>query len=707
MQSLKPEPSPNQTEVIEAVEVPQSLAFVPECPNGQMFFQFNAYEEKNDITEEKELRNRLGVWTENSQNLEKQSDEAEFEAFCGLDSGWDGFGQALIEKPEELLHVALALEDCPALALDTETFNLRDPELATDPFKEGSGLRLLSIAGEVEGTQRVFVIDLLKTGHDLGRLKELLESKELIIFNAGFDLPWLARFCGVRPRKVFDCSIAEHLLRNGRSDSFNEIKTKDGIVLRKKAGFYGLQAVLKRWFGLTLDKTEQAGDWSKCVLTADQINYASNDVKFLLDLAEKQRAELEASGLGKIARLEMELIPVTASMREHGIEIDTASNQRRIAELEASLNRVWSEALEQFKKNGIQERFKFTQRKVLLSALNRLGIQPFYKGEPSTDKRAIASELKKPNVHPILKLIAECRGIEGEIRQARQIVEWTDTDGRLRTTYDPTGTTTGRFSSHRPNLQNIKKDGQLRAYFTASGPDRVLLVGDYCSMEMVGAGIIAGEKILLDDLKAGGDIHRKTAGRVFGKPEGEVTDKERALGKLCNFGLLYGGGVNVLLENSSGLTDMNLSFESLTRLKNAWLSAFPLFKAWHDREKALFWDDTSKVEKRSLWGRRRLDIRQPRESLNMVVQGSCADVLKLAMVRFWEATQGKDIHLVGTTHDELAVDCPESLARETKTLLGQIMKQSFWDVFGPDAPIAVEIGWGRNWKEAKGKDACK
>lgn len=711
MQTLKPKQSPNQNEVIKAVEVPQSLTFAPVCPDGQMTFQFNTYgEEKNTLTEDhgscrkkEELGNGLGVWTGSSQGLLKQDDEAEYEAFCG----WDGFGQVLIETREELRLVALALEDCPALAVDTETFNLHDPELATDPFKEGSGLRLLSVAGVVDGSQKVFVIDLLKTGQNLGGLGEVLEAKELVIFNAGFDLPWLARFCGVRPKKVFDCHIAEHLLRNGRADSFDEIRTEDGIFYRKKKGFYGLQAVLQRWFGLTLDKTEQAGDWSKSVLTADQLTYASNDVRFLLDLAEKQREEIASSGLGRIADLEMQLIPVTASMREHGITIDTASNEGRIAELEASLNRVWAEALEQFKKNGIQEKFKFTQRKALLSALNRLGIQPVYKGEPSTDKRAIASELKKPNVHPVLKLIEECRGIEGEIRQARQILEWTDKDGRLRTIYDPVGTTTGRFSSHKPNLQNIKKDGQLRALFTASGPDRVLVVGDYCSMEMVGAGIIAGEKVLLDDLRAGGDIHRKTAGRVFGKPEREVTDKQRVLGKLCNFGLLYGGGVNVLMENSAGLSDMSFSFDDLNRLKDLWLSAFPKFRAWHSRHRDLFWDADSKVEKRTLWGRRRLDIRQMREALNMAVQGSCADVLKTAMVRFWEATQGKDIHLVGTTHDELAVDCPESLAKETKTLLEGIMKQSFLDVFGPDAPISVEVGWGSNWKQAKGKDAFK
>lgn len=596
-------------------------------------------------------------------------------------------GKSLVETPEGLDEAAWELEGCPSVAVDCETYNVHDFKMATRPFAAGTGLRLLSLAARIDGITKVWVCDLHKTGHDLGDLKEVLETKQLVLANASFDLTFLRRFCGIRATRVFDVLVAEKVLLNGRSGS----QTK---------GFFGLADTLNRWFGVELDKTEQKGDWGSAFLTNDQIDYAANDVRYLHDLALKQVEAIESAKLGRIVNLEMRLIPALVDMRGEGVKIDSDLLKRRIVELERATDEAWLGVLAEFKANGFPQTFKWGQKKILLNALRHLGLQV-----DSTNKDILAAERKKAGSPKVLQMIHAFGKMDTELKQARQLVDWTDPDGRLRTDYKQLGAETGRLSSANPNLQNIQKEGSLRGVFTASGEGRVLVVGDYVGMEMCAAAVIAKEERLLEDLRAGRDIHLRTASRLFGKAEGEVTANERALGKLANFNLLFGGGAGVLLEKVAHFPDLNPTFEELDGLRNRWLNAFPSFKAWHDKNRWI--DRDNPTAKRTLLGRRRLDIYSFTEALNLPVQGSCADVIKLAMVWFAEASAGKDCRLLLTTHDELLVECPESLAREVKDLLEGTMKKAFWRVFGEDAPVSVDVGWGRTWKQAKGKDAVK
>jgi len=579
------------------------------------------------------------------------------------------------------------LADCGQIALDCETYHPTDRDKALRPYADGTGLRVLSVAAKVGGKTLCWAFDLRATGFDLGELGRVLSQKRLVFANACFDLLFLRRFCGLRAERVFDVLVAERLLGNGVTGS-------------EQKGFFSLAATLSRRFGVALDKTEQRGDWGCETLTAAQFDYAVADVRHLLDLAPLQIKELEKNKLGKVFNLEMLLVPVLVDMRADGIKIDLETLSNRTAELETACEESWQKVLKNFKACGFPNSFRFGQKAVLLKALQSLGCRPTDKDKPSTNKDALAMESKKPNAPAVLGLIGSFRRLDSELKQARQITELVDSDGRLRTDYKQMGAWTGRISSAEPNLQNIQKEGSLRSVFVSDAKGRVLVVGDFVGMEMVAAGCIAGEKRLLEDITSGRDIHTRTASRLFEKAEGEVTKAERALGKLANFNLLYGGGARVLFVKAAHHAELNPTLEELESLRLRWLKAFPSFALWHEQHRGIGFFKPATI--RTLLGRRKLFVDSYTQALNFPVQGSCADCIKLAMAMLHGLKLGESVRLLLTTHDELAVECPNTEAEKVAGLMRETMEKAFRIVFGSSAPVSVEVGWGRTWKEAKG-----
>jgi DNA polymerase-1 len=587
----------------------------------------------------------------------------------------------------DLDRIGQICSDSGQIAVDCETYHPTEKDKALRPYADGTGLRVLSVAAKVGGKTQCWAFDLRATGFDLGELGRVLNEKRLVCANACFDLLFLRRFCGVRADKVFDVLVAEKLMGNGASGS-------------EQKGFFSLAPTLKRRMGVDLDKTEQTSDWGSPTLTDEQFRYAVDDVRHLLDLAPIQIEEMERDKLAGVFNLEMRLIPVLVEMRAEGIKIDLESLAKRTTELEVACGQSWDSVLREFKARGFQNPFRFGQKAILLKALHSLGCHPNTEGKPSTNKDALAVESKKPNAPAVLGLIREFRRFDSELKQARQIAELTDPDGRLRTNYRQMGAWTGRLSSAEPNLQNIQKEGSLRGIFTSDSEDRVLVVGDFVGMEMVAAGCIAGEKRLLEDIASGRDIHTRTASRLFEKAEEEVTKAERALGKLANFNLLYGGGARVLFTKAAHHPELNPTLEELEKLRLRWLKAFPAFALWHDQHKGISVFRPATIQ--TLCGRRKLSVDSYTQALNFPVQGSCADCIKRAMVSLHGSLLGKPARLLLTTHDELAVECPKTEAEQVAGLMKKAMEKAFHSVFGASAPVSVEIGWGRTWKEAKG-----
>lgn len=582
---------------------------------------------------------------------------------------------------EDFERFAEELKGCKAIAVDCETYNTLDPKLAVRAYAEGTGLRLLTLAGRVGGEVKVWICDLMKAGYNIGTLRDVLEQSQLVLFNAAFDLGFLWRFCGLRAKRVFDCRLAEQIIRNGHAES-------------KERGYYSLAATLKRWFGLTLDKTAQAGPWGNKDLSQAQIAYAADDVRHLLALAPKQIEEMEAAGLEKIANLENRLVLVLVQMFANGIRLDVEGLNKRIAELEASTAKAWEAVLDEFKANGVGQRFRFGQKAVFLDALRRLGLDI-----NSTNKTTLALERKKEGPPKVLQLVYDFSQQESELRKSREYVGLVYPDGFLRTNFNQMGAETGRLSSSEPALQNAPKKGQLRSFFVASGPDRSLVVADYKTMEVTAGAIITGEKELLEDIRQGTDIHRKTAAIIFSKAEDDVAPTDRDYGKLANLSLQYGGGANMLLSKSALNPNLRLTLEELQVLVDRWRQSRPLMVKWQSEFRGV--DQKNPVAMRTLLGRRRLDVTSYTEALNLPIQGSCADVLKLAMCWLAEAVEGRDVKLCLSVHDELVCECPTAVAEQVGKLMEAVMVKAFRRIFGSHAPVGAEVGIGSNWAAAK------
>ena len=658
------------------------VAPLPHLPRS--FLLLEGLERKVDRVKKKTGGQRKKELGNNVANVAEVTQSVDVTEDSGIPKMWQKMWQNVAgygRTAEDFERFAEELAGCGTIAVDCETYNTEDPKLAVQAYANGSGLRLLTLAGRVGGEVKVWVCDLMKAGYNIGSLRDVLESRQLVLFNAAFDLGFLKRFCGLRATQVFDCQLAEQILRNGKAES-------------DKKGYFGLAATLNRWFGITLDKTEQAGPWANEELTEAQIAYAAEDVLHLLSLAPKQIEELEASELAKVANLENRLVLVLVQMFADGIRLDVDGLNQRIAELEQASAKAWEAVLDEFKANGISQRFRFGQKGLFLDALRRLGLDI-----NATDKITLAMERKKEGCPKVLELVAEFSRQASELTKSKEYVRLVCPDGRLRTKFKQMGAETGRLSSKQPALQNAPKKGLLRSFFVAGGPDRSLVVADYKTMEVTAAAIITGEDELLNDIRQGRDIHRKTAGIVFNKDETDVTPTDRDYGKLANLSLQYGGRARMLLNRSALDPNLRLTLEELEVLVSRWLASRPQMVRWQRQFSGVGEDNPVAV--RTLLGRRRLEVFSYTEALNLPIQGSCADAMKLAMCWFAEAVEGRDVKLCLSVHDELVCDCPTNVAEQTGKLMEAVMVKAFKRIFGSHAPVGAEVGIGRSWAEAK------
>ncbi len=278
-------------------------------------------------------------------------------------------------------------------------------------------------------------------------------------------------------------------------------------------------------------------------------------------------------------------------------------------------------------------------------------------------------------------------------------------DGRVRTSFQMTVTATGRLSSTEPNLQNIPTRTDLgseirRMFVPAEGC--VLVDADYSQIELRLLAHISGDQAMQAAFRSGQDIHTATAAQVFHVDPAEVTHEMRRRAKAVNFGIVYG------ISSFSLSQDIGVSVAEAKAYMEAYFATFPGVRAYMDRVVAQA-KETGYVE--TLLHRRRelpeltssnFNLRSfgERVALNMPIQGTAADVMKLAMVAVWKRmrAEGLAARLVLQVHDELIVECPAAEAERVAALLAAEMEQ----VVSLDVPLTAEAHWGGNWLEAKG-----
>ncbi|WP_027190285.1 DNA polymerase I [Fundidesulfovibrio putealis] len=417
-----------------------------------------------------------------------------------------------------------------------------------------------------------------------------------------------------------------------------------------------------------------------------------------LALARRFAARLEQAGLTPLLRtLELPLVPVLVHMERAGIGIDKAA----FAAFAEEVNTRLSELTERmYQQAGM--RFNVRSSQQLGDVLyNKLGLKAPGKtpgGAASTSAEVLE---RLAGQHPLLDSILEYRKLE-KLRSTylEPLPGLADENGRVHTTFNQLTTATGRLSSSAPNLQNIPARGDLgrrmRGLFTAA-PGMLLTSADYSQIELRVLAHFSGDPTLMEAFRLGQDIHGRTAALLFDKPQGDVTSEERRQAKTINFGLLYGMGPQKL-GRELGLTLNEAKdfiakyFERLSRLKEYYQSLVE-----QARENGFV---------TTLAGRRRLlpDIRSRntqleaqarRQAVNTVIQGSAADIIKMAMLAVArdETLKNLNARLILQIHDELVLEAPEASAREAGDRLASLMT----GVVELSVPLVADVGVGRDW----------
>jgi len=436
-------------------------------------------------------------------------------------------------------------------------------------------------------------------------------------------------------------------------------------------------------------------------LAADVADEAAADAVLVSALADWQRGEVRARGLTDLMNdVELPLVKVLRDMEKAGVKLDTA----RLAAISARVKEE-ADALEReiFEMCGTE--FTLGSPRQLEEVLfGRLGLSRKRRGKTgySTDARVLQAIR---NEHPVIEKIERWRELTKLAQTYLDALPlMIASDGRLHTTFNQTAATTGRLSSNNPNLQNIpirtELGREIRACFVAE-PGNLLVSADYSQVELRLLAHIAGEDALKEIFRKGEDVHNATAVRVFGVTPEQIDPGMRSKSKMINYGIVYG-------LSAWGMADrLDIPQEEADEFIQRYLAGFPKVAKWiqdtieqgteHGYVSTLFGRRRQVPELRA----RRWELRRQGErfAVNMVIQGTAADIMKVAMVRCDQALGDARLRsrMVLQIHDELLFEGPAEEAEEVKQLaIGQMGA-----AFEMDPPLAVEAGVGTDWLSAK------
>ena len=446
-------------------------------------------------------------------------------------------------------------------------------------------------------------------------------------------------------------------------------------------------------------------------LTMDLVNvervkeYAAEDADVTLQLKQVLLPMVERIGLHDLYfEIEEPMIEVLADIEMAGVRIDSAA----LAEYDVELNRTMAELEAAIRTEAGEPSLNINSTRQLgevLFAKMRIAEKPKMTKTKQfcTDEEYLQTFAHK---HRIVDLILEYRGVKKllstYVEALPQLVN--RTTGRIHTSFNQAVTATGRLSSTNPNLQNIpvrdEMGRRIRKAFIPSDDDHLLLSADYSQVELRLMAHLSGDESLIAAFEHGEDIHAATAARLFGKPLAEVTPEERRRAKTANFGIIYG-------ISPFGLSQrLEIPRKEAKEIIDGYFRSYPKVKEYMDRvvEKA-----REEGFVATIFGRRRYlnDIAShnavarglaERNAVNAPIQGSAADIMKIAMIdvhrRF--AAEGIRSRVILQVHDELVVD----MLREEQEQVVRIVTESMESAARLKVRLVADAGVGRNWLEA-------
>lgn len=428
--------------------------------------------------------------------------------------------------------------------------------------------------------------------------------------------------------------------------------------------------------------------------------YAAADAEVTLRLMDFLAPKLAEENVGDLfGKLEMPLVEVIQAMEKNGILIDADYLRgvgKQFTDQKASIEKeIFAIAGEEFVLNSPKQlaRILFEKLKLPPSKKTKTGF--------STDEDVL---IKLAKENPICEKIIACRELSKlSSTYVDSILDLIDTEtGRVHTSFNQTGTITGRLSSTNPNLQNIPirtENGRLiRKAFIAS-PGNVLVSADYSQIDLRSLAHMSGDPVLVKTFKAGGDVHAATASEMFQVPFDQVTADQRRSAKAINFGIVYGQQAFALAQS------LGIPVETAREFINKYFERYAGVRAWIEGTLA---EARKAGVVTTLAGRKRRvdEINAPnaftrgfaeRVAVNTPIQGTSADIIKFAMIRIQRELNesGTKTKMLVQVHDELLFDVPKA---ETKKILPMI-RSAMEEAYKLEVPLVVDIKTGANWND--------
>ncbi|MCC7355978.1 MAG: DNA polymerase I, partial [Anaerolineae bacterium] len=607
----------------------------------------------------------------------------------------DATNYRLVDTEDALTEVVKAASGTPLLSVDVET-------TSTDPI----GGQLVGIALAWDEGQAAYV----PVGHreQIGapvrqsswevmraRLKPILEDAAIAkcAHNGEFDLAVLAE-AGIDTRGLaFDTMLAEWLC----DPASRSLGLKALAFTRLGVEMTHIDALIGK------GKTQRT---MAEVPPAQVTDYAAADVDMTLRLVPILRQNLEEKKQTRLfTDVEMPLVPVLVAIERAGVLLDLPhlkAMEKMLAERLVALEQeIHNLAGFPFNINSTQQLADVLFGKL---ALPTQGLPRTATGKISTAADVLESLQGK---HPIIDYILEQRQIsklQSTYVQALPALVNPRT-GRVHTSFNQTGSETGRISSSNPNLQNIpirtELGRQVRKAFIAP-PGWRLISADYSQVELRILAHVSKDPVLLGAFARGEDVHASTAARIYNVPIDQVTKDMRRVAKTTNFGLMYGQGAFGLAQQTG------MSQGDASEFIGKYFAAYPQVKAWLDNTRSVA-ARQGYVE--TLLGRRRyfpelqsearsnFNVRQAAEraAINAPIQGTAADIIKIAMIRLHAALQERKLRsrMILQVHDELVLEAPED---EVATA-GRLTEEMMEGAFTLDAPLKADVSVGQNWEE--------
>jgi len=593
----------------------------------------------------------------------------------------------IVSKTADLDKLVSRLSAAKTFAFDTETTGL-NPMSA-----ELVGISLSPAPGEAYyipvGHIGLDPIGQLPLEQVIAKLKPILEDQKLakLAHNGKYDMTVLAEYGITVQNLTFDSMLAAYLLGEKSMGLKALAFGKLAIEMTPISDLIGSGA---KQIPMSQVEISRAAD------------YACADADMTLRLAELFEPELRQQGLWQLfSEVELPLVPVLMGMERNGVALDSEllrQMSHRLGEQLLKLEKdIYDNVGHQFNINSPQQLSAVLFEELKLTPARKT------KGGYSTGA-SVLEELR--GVHPVIELILDYRQlskIKSTYIDALPSLINSKT-GRVHTSFNQTRTATGRLSSSEPNLQNIPVRGELgkevrQAFIAPKGS--YLLAADYSQIDLRALAHLSQDKSLLDAFRRDEDIHSATAAQVFGVKPSKVTPDMRRVAKTVNFGVIYGMS-EYGLEQATGL-----SREEAAQFIAAYFEKYPRVKQYLESTKE---QARKKGYVQTILGRRRSipeinsQNRQVREAaermaINMPVQGTSADIIKVAMINLDREIAKRKLKskMILQVHDELIFEVPKAEEKEMRKLVPELMSSAI----ELSVPLKATVKTGTNWGEMK------